>query len=184
MTRTEFTDRYFRYLCELVADGINSNKKYSFLLTYLFTVDFRYSVPMDSNRESDGIEMRYTFGRGLGVPDPQIAAELDIRPCSVLEMMVALAVRIDDSMFYDFDEGLQAGRWFWKMVESMGLINMDDRNFNAHLVSTAVENMLSRQYRYDGRGGLFWIPNTNRDIRDMEIWYQANYYLEPYSLKE
>lgn len=184
MINTEFTDRYFRYLCELVADGIDSTRSYSFLLTYLFTVDFRYSIPMDSHRESDGIEMRYTYGRNAGMSDPQIAAELDIRPCSVLEMMVALAVRIDNSMFYDFDIGLQPGRWFWKMIESMELLDMDDRNFDARVVSAKVNMMLSRNYRRDGRGGLFWIPGTEKDIRGMEIWYQANYYLEPYSLKE
>lgn len=180
MDRNEFTDRYFRYLCELVADGLNSDRSYSFLLQYLFTTDFWYTIPMDSNRESDGIEMRYRFGRECGYSDPQIASELDCRPCSVLEMMVALSVRIDDTMFYDFDEGLQAGRWFWKMVGNMGLLGMDDQNFDARMVSKAVDGLLSRHYQRDGYGSLFWIPGTNIDIRDMEIWYQANYFLEPY----
>ena len=37
---------------------------------------------------------------------------------------------------------------------------------------------LNRQYEADGRGGLFIVRNSRFDLRTVEIWYQAMWYLD------
>ena len=80
---------YFGWLSDLVCEERYSDRiSYEKLLTFLYNTEFRYSIPMDRNRASDGINLRRRYS--LEVHD-----DFHIRkPCSVLEMMIALAIRI------------------------------------------------------------------------------------------
>jgi len=50
-------------------------------------------LPMDGNRAEDGIDLRYRFGYEKEYEGSTIASYLDNSPCSVLEMLIALAFR-------------------------------------------------------------------------------------------
>lgn len=50
-----------------------------------------------------------------------IASYLDNRPCSVLEMIIALAIRLEEHIMDDPDIGNRTGQWFWDMIVSLGL---------------------------------------------------------------
>ena len=41
-----------------------------------------------------------------------------------------------------------------------------------------IRRFLNRDYERDGKGGLFTIEHCRYDMRDIEIWYQANWYLD------
>ena len=175
MTRADkIVDEYFEWMCGLVGRKVH----YRRLLAFLHCVDFTYTIPMDSNRAEDGIGLRYRFGRERGYGGAETASSLDIRPCSVLEMMVALAIRCEEHIMGDPDIGDRTGQWFWGMVDSLGLSRMTDARFNAHLAGQEVRKFLSREYRRDGRGGLFWVRGCRRDLRTVEIWYQMCWYLD------
>ena len=102
----------------------------------------------------------------------------DNRPCSVLEMIIALAIRLEEHIMDDPDIGNRTGQWFWDMIVSLGLGSMDDSKFDKAHAIDVIRRFLDRDYGRDGKGGLFTIEHCRYDMRDIEIWYQANWYLD------
>lgn len=174
MTEGRMRERYFEWICRAVG-GMEGHLK---LLRLLHGTEFRYSIPMDGNREEDGIELRYRFGREKGYAEQKVASVLDCRPCSVLEMMAALAIRCERDIMGKPDGIDRTGEWFWGMVDSLGLGGMDDGSFDEGQAADVIERFLSRGYSRDGRGGLFTIKGCGRDLREVEIWYQMLWYLD------
>ena len=145
----------------------------------LSKTDFYYTIPMDGNREADGIDLRYRFGYENSYDESMIAAYLDDRPCSVLEMMIALAIRCEENIMDDPDIGDRTGQWFWSMIENLGLSDMDDAEYDELYVHRIVKRFLDRGYKKNGEGGLFTIHHSaGRDLRNVEIWYQMCWYLD------
>lgn len=175
MTRDSLINEYFEWMYQLVHHNRYSRKaSYRKLLSRLYSIDFTYTIDMDNNRASDGINLRYRFGYECDHPDYEIAAFLDDRPCSVLEMMLALAIRCEESITCDQEK---VGKWFWSMLRSLGLDSMNDDSFDRDYVDEVIDIFLNREYSYDGKGGLFTIENPKRDLRTVEIWYQMSWYL-------
>ena len=178
MVRDDVLNEYFDWMCKLVSDKqYIGDRSYRKLLSKLHNIPFIYTIDMDGNRAADGIDLRYRFGYERNYEDYIIASFLDDKPCSVLEMIVALALRCETIM-EDPDYGDRTGEWFWGMIESLGLESMDDTNFNRDYVDDVIDIFLSRGYGRDGRGGLFTIKHPKRDLRTVEIWYQMNWYLD------
>lgn len=170
---------YFDWLCEIVCgDRYSPEISYSKLLMYLHYTEFRYSHPMDENRVAQGMNLRYRFALGL-VPIEEtsgITRALDA-PCSVLEMMVALAIDCEETIMDDPSFGNRTAQWFWGMITSLGLGGMYNDRFDKRRVEEIIERFIERDYEPDGHGGLFTIKNYDRDLRSMEIWWQACAYL-------
>lgn len=179
MTRNELKYDYFDWMSGLVHDAMYP-KKLSFrrLLDFLNNIDFTYQLAMDSNRFEDGIELRYRFGYENGYDSSIIANYLDDRPCSVLEMLIALSIRLEEHIMDDPDIGDRTGQWFWNMITNLGLGSMDDEKFDDGYVENIIFRFLERQYEADGKGGLFTLKNCRYDLRNVEIWYQACWYLD------
>lgn len=175
MTENELIDQYFNWIYQLVVDDRYS-KSYRKLFCRLHDTEFTYLIPMDGNRAEDGINLRYRFGREHSYPDAMIASMLDIRPCSILEMMTALAIRCEEHLMGDPDIGDRTGQWFWSMLTSLGLSSMTDVKFDRYRVDIVLERFLEREYEKNGKGGLFTVENS-RDMRTIEIWYQMQYHL-------
>jgi len=74
---------------------------YQKLLRHLHNIDFQYMLPMDGNRAEDGIDLRYRFGYEKEYEGSTIASYLDNSPCSVLEMLIALAFRCEEHIMTD-----------------------------------------------------------------------------------
>ena len=66
------------------------------------------------------------------------------------------------------------------MVENTGLDYFSDRNFDKNEVSWIIERVVKRDYGIDGKGGLFVTKDRKIDMRELEIWYQLNYFMESY----
>lgn len=178
MTRDELNTKYFDWMCQLVCDKRLEKQSYLKLLCYLDSVTFNYTIPMDGNRAEDGIDLRYRFGYENAYEDRMIASHLDFRPCSVLEMMVALAVRCEEDIMYDPDFGVRPDRWFWYMISSLGLDDMTNDNFDESRVEHIITTFINREYKRNGEGGLFTVKNCKCDLRGVEIWYQMCQYLD------
>lgn len=177
MTKNELCTEYFDWMCQLVTDRKHFSKtKFKKLLQFLHSIPFRVIIALDENRAEDGIRLRYRFGLRANYPDYIIAEYLDDSPCSVLEMMVALAVRCEEHIMEDDELGDRTGTWFWGMISSLGLKDMTNSNFDEEKAGMIVERFLDREYRPDGRGGLFTVPGK-RDMRQVEIWYQMSAYI-------
>lgn len=178
MTRNKINDDYINWMYSIVADKkIQRRSSYLKLLKHLHTIDFSYSMTMDGNRAADGENLRYRFGDEAGLEPPIVTTFLDDKPCSVLEMMVALAIRCEEHIMGDHDIGDRTGLWFWGMIENLGLFSMTDTAFNKRRVDEIIDIFLNREYEPDGKGGLFTVKNHREDLRDIEIWYQLMWYL-------
>lgn len=179
MTRNELKHAYFEWMCQLVCDDRYSKRtSHHKLVTRLHEIDFEYTIAMDGNRAEDGTDLRYRFAYENGYDGPMIATYLDDRPCSVLEMMIALALRCEEHIMDDPDVGNRTGQWFWSMIVSLGLGSMTDEKYDQRYVDMVIDRFLRREYKPNGEGGLFKLEHCRYDLRSVEIWYQMNYYLE------
>lgn len=166
---------YFEWMQEIVCD--NKHMAYTKLLHFLMDTPFYYIIDMDGNRYEDGIDLRYRFAEHEGYNETMIAKHIDHRDCTVLEMMIALAIRLEEHIMSDPEKGDRTSVWFWDMIKNLGLTLYDDDNFDVIEVTGIIKRFLNRDYKPDGHGGLFVIPHTKDDLRNVEIWYQANWYL-------
>lgn len=173
---TDISKGYFDWLCEVIDYG-GKTKFYKRTLKLLHHIDFSYTIPKDANRFEDGIDLRYRYGYEHHIDYPEIANILDSKPCSVLEMMVALAVRCEEHIMYDAEKGDRQSKWFWKMFDNLGLKEMTNSNFDEDYILDSVERFLRRDYDADGTGGLFTTSDPTKDMRTEEIWYQLMWYL-------
>lgn len=176
IVNNEIKSLYFDWLCKIINDGIGSRNTldYTKLLSYLYDTTFYYLIEMDSNRAGDGIYLRCRFASEHNIDNWTLYFKGE--ECSVLEMMVALAVRMEDSIMYDSDIGNRTPKWFWMMIKNLGLIHSNDYSFDYEYVKNVINNFLNRNYDSDGSGGLFTIKNYDKDLRDIEIWYQMQAY--------
>lgn len=177
MTREEeLKQRYFDWLYKMVCEGrFAKDISYEKLLSHLHSTEFNYIIPNDENRAADGIDLRRRFGTECDCLDISNYVK---GPCSVLEMIVALANRCEETIMDDPSIGNRTGQWFWNMIMSLGLGSMTDDIYNDKNVSKILDKFLNRQYEADGKGGLFTIPNCERDLREVEIWYIMCWYLD------
>ena len=176
MIQRRIEDDYFEWLLDLMCkDKYADDISYRKLFVYLHQTEFRWIIPKDKNRADDGIALRYRFS--ITQEYPEDVSEYIEGPCSVLEMMVALAIRCEETIMDDPRYGDRTKQWFWGMITSLGLNAMEDRRFDKKHVHDIIERFLDRDYQPNGKGGLFTIKNCNRDLRDVEIWYQLNWYL-------
>lgn len=179
MTKNELINNYFDWIYRRVCDDeVIRGKRYYKLLSYLHNIDFDYIIAMDSNRASDGINLRYRFGYECDHHAAMVTCYLDDRDCSVLEMIVALAIRCVEDVMDEANMGNQVSQWFWIMMDNLGLSEMTDNHFNEAYVSEVVDDFLYRRYGRDGTGGLFVIEDCDRDLRSVEIWCQMMWYLD------
>lgn len=165
--------QYFDWL----SSKLHGSSRYSLLFMKLYSTTFEWFIPFDENRAGDGINLRYRFGRENNIPDPVICAELDNRPCSILEMIVALGLRIEEQIMGDAMNN--TSQWIWDMLTNLGLAEYTNDNYNEREVDRIIYIFLNRKYSRTGKGGLFEIPDLpfDRDMRTAEIWCQMCWYL-------
>lgn len=166
---------YFGWLLSII--GVPSGDPNIELIRYLHEKTFYDKVPNDDNRAKDGEALRSKFSDAhLKSGDEEYLRG----PCSVLEMLVALAQRIDYNM-YEPGMGNRTGRWFFEMIGNLRLAKLakSSEGFEANLEynNLVIQNFLERGYTRTGLGGLFPQKHPTKDQRTVELWYQmAEYY--------
>ena len=182
MIEHEINEDYFEWLYEgMCGNRYSKNISYRKLLEHLHNTNFRYTISNDKNRASDGIDLRYSFALSQGCEDePELITDYLKGPCSVFEMMVALAQRCE-SVMDDPKIGDRTGQWFWGMINNLGLGGMNDNHYDEQYVDDVINTFLDREYKSNGKGGLFTIRNCEYDLREVEIWYQLCWYLDTIS---
>lgn len=182
MIEHEINEDYFEWLYEgMCGNRYSKNISYRKLLEHLHNTNFRYTISNDKNRASDGIDLRYSFALSQGCEDePELITDYLKGPCSVFEMMVALAQRCE-SVMDDPKIGDRTGQWFWGMINNLGLGGMNDNRYDEQYIDDVIDTFLDREYKSNGKGGLFTIRNCEYDLREVEIWYQLCWYLDTIS---
>jgi hypothetical protein len=142
---------------------------YDTLLKTLHNVEFHWIVVGDDNRAEDGRDLRVQFLITANIPD---YPEWRTQPCSVLEMLVAFC----EKAHRQTDEPVH--QWFWEIMENLNLAEANDASdFTPEDIQEVLEDLIFRNYRENGDGGLFPLNEPTRDQRDIEIWDQFCDYL-------
>lgn len=176
MLNNDIYEQYFNWLCDIVNV---STVSYDKLLRLLHRTKFRWINIRDKNRAEDGTDLRFRFRKSIdGLSRNEVLNWHDKEPCSVLEMMIALAIRAEEQIMDDPQVGNRTTQWFWGMISSLGLTGMSDNMFDLIEVKDIIERFLNREYSPDGKGGLFTIRDCEYDLRDVEIWTQLCWYLD------
>lgn len=176
--KNEVKTIYFKWLCDLV--GFDNN--YSILARALHRKDFYSLVDNDNNRAEDGKNIRDLFIRTKEVDLEYSEDELEYAlggPCSVLEMLIALSFRMEDTL-YECDSTNKSNEYFWQMLRNLGVDTFTNEEFTeeeVYIVDEILNDFLERKYKRDGNGGLFPLKNSTKDQRKVEIWYQMMSYL-------
>lgn len=171
-----YKGEYFEWLYEYGTRGMVSTYiSYRKLFELLHSIKFDYYLLDDSNRYADGISLRRKFENAEGFEG---FYELCDEPCSVLEMMLALAIRCEDTIMSNHEYGDRTRQWLWGMILNLGIGRMTDDVFDKRRVETCVYRFMEHDYDYDGKGGLFLVRNPDRDMRDLDIWTQMCWYLD------
>jgi len=172
-------DLYFMWLSDTVMIGEVGPKRnsYWFLAKQLYKKGFFWTVPNDDNRGVDGTLLREKFEFATNF---RTYKAIDRGPCNMLEMLVALAERVESAMI-EPKAGDQTVRWFWEMMANCGLDKYTDEayvNLNGMIMVDEILNkILERTYHRNGDGGLFPLKDAKKDQRKVEIWYQMSAYL-------
>ena len=177
LTRNDIQEDYFNWMYSMMCDGrFAESISYKMLFKKLMRTEFTWKIDMDENRAGDGIELRHIFILQCNYPE-YYETYLD-GPCSVLEMIVALAIRIERDIMDNPDKGDRTTQWFWMMLNNLGISSMDDDYYDEKSVSNRIRRFLNREYSRNGKGGLFFIRNCEEDLTTVEIWYQMCWYLD------
>ena len=178
-TSSQIRTEYFQWLCGLV--GVDEpDHSYWTLARILYRRKFYWFVDNDGNRWEDGIRMREIFEDGTDYTDYSVIQKDD---CSVLEMLIALAIRVADTLGSDEKGDIQW--WFWQMIENLWDSDMEELedselflgSYNDYLFCQKLDIWMDRRFKKSGKGGLFPLKKTKKDQRKVEIWYQMQAYL-------
>src|SRR4051794_9849769 len=99
---------YFDWLCEKILSPRSPN--YHDLLLVLHRTEFVWVILGDKNRAEYGIDLRHDFLRETHYMSE---SEWFDNPCSVLEMLVALAGMAQ------FETDIPTKKWFWIFMENL-----------------------------------------------------------------
>lgn len=179
--------KYFMWLCE----RSNMASPFLFLARALHQREFSVIVPKDISRIADGRALREKFldTCSFSKESERNKAQhtLDKPECSVLEMLVALADRLN-YMYQDSPYEKSTGGWMDELLRNLSIGYMTDQvlvDYPEYLdrLSKILHDLIERRYGTDGRGGLFPLNQAKRDQRNLEIWEQMmDYCAEKYDL--
>lgn len=174
---SDLEQQYYGWLCHMVCKGVRIRySTYTKLLYFLYNTPFEYKLDMDYYRAQDGINLRYQFGKECHIDPEDVSGYLTDKFCTVLEMFISVAIRID-YILRDPDGDSTVGAWFWEIIDNLELDQYSDSTFDEKAVSRIVRNLLNRDYTHEGVGGMFPIIGIKTDMRNVDIWYQAMWYL-------
>lgn len=153
---------YYLWLDSLVNDGNHER-----LIRYLYEQPYRWQFTLDENRAAGGINLRrnYAYNNGIDFRD------VGNGPCSILEMLIALADRMVDILTMEIRD------WFWDLIRNLGLKQFDDYRFDERRVTYILNGWLDRNYDSMGNGSLFPLRNYNGDVRTLDILSQMNIWI-------
>src|SRR5512133_1227035 len=183
--QTTLNEEYFSWLYKLIGKQRRTYKK---LCRELHAKTFRWSVHNDDNRCEDGLKLRELFIEENNIDESHLEVKYFLKgECTIFELLVALAQRINELMYDLTRQEDRSSKWFLEMINNLKLGDFTD-NFNPgdrfdEMTETKIDDILEtfmdRTYDRYGNGGLF--PLKKQHVKDqsrVEIWYQLMSYLD------
>lgn len=175
---------YFKWLCDDVQmpieyDGTD-RQTYFMLMWELYQTPFVVIIPRDENRVIDGLELRAIFSNYI--TRYRDYSSIDRPFCSVLELMIGMARRIDRDLLRGPDDPDRYHKWFRIMLENMGVFKYDDEHF-LFGCKREVDDILyeivfkseknAKMAKKAGQMANFWKISGHENE---EIWYQFSHF--------
>ena len=171
MARDGIAISYFAWLCKRVS----VEDKYTRMCMRLHQTPFVLMNEKDRNRISDGLYLRTVFENETGF---KVDGSMVDGPCTVLELLVALAIRCENDIMGDPDKEDQTDRWFRIMIYNLGLDQFEDERYDGSKIDDILLKWMSLKYSSRGIGSPFPLAvGKKTDQRKVEIWYQLQGYL-------
>ena len=174
---------YFEWLCDLVHvdNGFGTYYKLAYLL---FDTEFKPMVGRDDNRALDGIQLREEYDEAFESQYDVYSDEFIESPCSMLELVIGLARRMEFELSGVEYEEDKTSTYFWELLENANLTTFDDDYFGSNDEGDVTEEIFDildkineREYSANGEGGFFPLKSPKADQRDVELWYQMQAYI-------
>ena len=166
------------YYLEWLIDKVKADPYYISLIKVLYSVP--YYAPLNSlnhNRRLAGIKLRDMFRA-----ETKRRYNLPTKSCTFLEMMLALAMDMDNKILYEGRFGDRYLDWFWHMVDNAGWSTLTDGEWSAEAsrdVRERCKAIMTGDYNSKGEGGLFPVFNhPEADMRDVDLWRQAFWWID------
>lgn len=163
---------YFEWLVERI-----KGKYYEELLEKLYSLPFVVDEhDRDHSRMVDGAKLREDYKKSNRrlVASGRVAFPREA--CTFLEMLIALAYRLDDDVMYEVKFGDRTVDWFWIFIENMQMSDATNEHWNLHwdrYVTNRYRKIMKHTYGRDGSGGMFIVKERpDDDMRDIDIWRQ------------
>ena len=174
--KTEYFDWLTNYN---IGKGI---EKYTGLCQILYQKEFRWYVHNDDNRCEDGLSLRQAFIDFRRLDESHLEVQYFLKTkCSVLEVLVALAKRINDYTYDLNPRHDNTNKWFFEMLDNLKLTIFKGDHISRIddvAIDYILETLMDRTYDYNGNGSLFPLKKRARqDMSEVEIWYQLMAYL-------
>ena len=164
---------YLNWLLDAVTTKAEQ-KTWNKVFVTLYSTDFVSYDEFDDNLKENASGLRedfYNFSK-TACKLIDIYGEIDTET-SILEIMVYLATRIENTIMSNNEYGDRTGMWFWYMMESLDIIQYNDDRFEESEVIQRLDNFVERRYEKNGFGGLFTLEDRKIDARKTNIWQQA-----------
>lgn len=146
---------------------LKKGHSYNELMAFLHNTEFTAIIKRDENRIKDGLYLRRNYGVDFNQED---------FPCSVLEVLVALAIRVERE--YLGDPGNEhPEHLFLEMIDNLGLSWYNDLRYREEKVYKIVSDWLERRFYSSGLGSICPLKGRTRDQRVVEIWDQMMAYI-------
>lgn len=178
MARGGLDSIYEGWLLEKVCDKMTAIRyKTLFSMLYQTPVNLNNMKELDCNRTEDGRMLRFRFENEhndiLGIFPKSDLTHFEDCSCSLLELMIALSLRMEEQIIGNINYGDRTGQWFWEMLTNLGVGYMTDDRFNVSEYHRCVSNFMNYEYDTDGKGCLFRSEHkTIFEMQMLDVWYQ------------
>lgn len=158
------------------ADNNAFGNGYCCLFATLHQIPFNIIIERDNNRLSDAINLRESFK-----DDTNYALYdcIDNMPVSFLEILISLALRMEFIISASEDIN-ETAKWVWVLLNNLNLIWFDDLTWDDNKEMEVIfiaQRVINRTYEPNGQGSMFPLKDSKDDMRNVELWYQMNAYL-------
>ena len=150
-------DSYYKWLISIVGD------RNGVLLQTLYSIPYRYDIPMDENRYNAGMNQRSLYAYQEGV----YLADVTDRPVSVLEVLVSVSKAMDENT------SIPKEIWFWEMMSNMHLTFSENQNY----ITKTINDWMDHKYSYVGVGSPFPLKTSSVDTRNLQLWDLMGMYI-------
>ena len=163
---------YFEWLVNTV--DIGEHEDMLPVLSYLFKKDYIWYKDLDGTQAMNGVALRKKYANEFC---PEIDGDFKSKPCSVLEILVALSLAVEDDICGEPGEE-DPGRWFWEWLENLGI---DERctgkGYSKDYLDQCIDDWLEGDITKNGKRSPFPVKRKGVDIRKKTLWMQCMAYV-------